>query len=101
MGLVAYRLQLPKGVGLHLVFHISLLKKSIGPADVASSALPVPIEDMEEGEPLAMLNERVIYNDTVLLTQVLMQWSHLHPDNTTWEYLPDLLQRFPRITSLF
>ena len=78
MGPVAYRLQLPEGVGLHPVFHVSLLKKSISPANSASMTLPAPLDDIEqEGEPVAVLDKRVVYNNSAPLTQVLVQWSHL------------------------
>ena len=101
VGPVAYRLQLPEGVGLHPVFHVSLLKKSIGSADTASRTLPAPLDDIApDGEPVAVLDKRVVYRNSAPLTQVLVQWSHLHPDHPTWEYLPDLLHRFPRLLSL-
>ena len=40
VGKVAYKLQLPGGVGIHPVFRVSLLKKSVGPSDLTSSELP-------------------------------------------------------------
>lgn len=91
--MVAYRLQLLEGVGMHLVFHVSFLKKANGPYETISREVLEVVEDLVvEVEPKAVLDKRVIYQDSMPLTQVLVQWSYLHPDNTTWEHLPDLLQ---------
>ena len=44
VGEVAYQLQLPTGVKVHLVFCVSLLKKTIGPNIATGSVLP-PMEE--------------------------------------------------------
>ena len=96
VGKVAYRLQLPKGTPPHLVFHVSLLKKAIEPTTTMSSNLPIADEDKEViMEPQAIVDRRITYKEALPLMEVLVQWSHLHPDNTTWEYLPDLLKQYP------
>ena len=94
---VAYKPRLPAEVNMHLVFHVSLLKKSIEPQALASSDLPIVSEE-EEGvvDPQAILDNQVIYQGSVPPTQVLVRWSQKDPDHTTWEYLPELLTQFPR-----
>ena len=74
------------------MFHVSLLKKS-GENNVTSQALPPMTEDEEPiVVSIAILDKRILYQQGIPLTQVLVQWSTLHPDNNTWEYLPDLLR---------
>ena len=58
-------------------------------------------EDVEvEVEPQAIVDKWVIHEGPLPLTQVLAQWTHLHPDNTTWEYLLQLLKQFQRAAQL-
>ena len=98
---MAYRLQLREGVSTHPVFHVSLLKKSIGPENSPNEDIPLPLEDaVVNMEPLVVLEKRVIYRDSLPLTQVLVQWTQLHLDHTSWEYLPDFLKQFPRVAQL-
>ena len=100
VGLVAYRLQLSEGAWMHPVFHVSLLKKSMGP-QVANPSLPPSLqEEAEPTAPIAILDRCVIYKQGAPIIQVLVKWSSLHLDNNTWEYLPDLLKQFPTTASL-
>lgn len=101
LGQVVYRLQLPPGVGLHPVFHVLLLKPTRGVTADTSPDIPDFQEDADlDIEPQAVIDRRILYKDSLPITQVLVQWKHLHPDNSTWEYLPDLLQRYPRASNL-
>ena len=61
VGLVAYKLELPVGSQIHDVFHISLLKKRVGPVTMISNQLP-PVSDASEilPQPEAILDTRVI-----------------------------------------
>ena len=42
---MAYRLQLPEGMGIHSVFHVSLPQKAIGPTELVNQDLPPTMED--------------------------------------------------------
>ena len=86
---------------MHPVFHVSLLKRSIEPGASTSQQLPEIEDELEQQrEPQAILDRRVVHQGAVPLIQGLVQWSHLQPDHTTWEYLPELLKKFPRATNL-
>jgi hypothetical protein len=45
VGRVAYKLHLPKGTKLHDVFHVSQLKKHLGPTVVPNPTLPLVTPD--------------------------------------------------------
>jgi len=98
---IPYKLRLHEGINMHPVFRVSLLKKSIKPRGTTSQQLPTAEDELEETlEPQAILDKRVVYQGAAPLTQVLVQWSLLQSDHTIWEYLPELLTRFPLVVSL-
>ena len=100
VGQVTYRLQLPEGSHIHLVFHVSLLKPSLGTSSV-SSILPSAIQlAQQETEPIATVDRRILYKHRAPITEVLFCWSNLHPENSTWEYLPDLLNQFSKVAGV-
>lgn len=100
VGNVAYRLQLPESSNIHPVFHVSLLKKAIEQQAVNPELPCLPDSTDSPKEPIAILDRRVIYNQGAPIIQVLVQWSNLHSDNNTWEYLPDVLKQFPKAAGL-
>ena len=100
VGRVAYCLQLPDNSNIHLVFHVSLLKKVVGQQAVNPVLPHFPDLDDSPKEPTAIIDRRVIYKQGAPIIQVLVQWSNLHPDNNTWEYLLDILKQFPQAAGL-
>ena len=96
IGQVAYRLQLSEDSHIHPVFHVSLLKKSVGTQEVSPSLQA----DSKTLEPEDIVDKRVIYKQGAPLIQVLVKWQDGAVDDSTWEYLPDLLKQFPRSANL-
>lgn len=93
VGMVAYRLQLPKGAQLHDVFHVSLLKYAHTPveaigslAEDASSALHFP---------QAALDRKMVKKRYQAVTKWLIQWAGLTPEEATWEFADEIQARYP------
>ena len=97
---MAYRLQLTTDTLIHPVFHVSLLKKSIGGQPASSNLPSLPKGSEQAVEPEAILERRVVQQGGVPLIQVLVKWQGNTTGGNTWEYLPELLKKFPRAVSL-
>lgn len=96
VGRVAYKLQLPENMGIHPVFHVSQLKKLCGPSAVPRPDLPLVGEDGRiKTEPLHVLDTRALPRSNVLVTQWLVQWAHLPPENASWEDANFIKGTFP------
>ena len=96
IGHVAYKLQLPHHVGIHPVFHVSQLKKHLGTHAIPSADLPLVGPDGKiKTEPLAVLETRSLPRNGVLVTQWLVEWENLKPDEATWEDVNFMKQVFP------
>jgi hypothetical protein len=62
VGLVAYKLALPPGSQIHDVFHVSLLRKHLGPVTPTSPDLPpVSVTSVVLPQPEVILDRRVIH----------------------------------------
>ena len=100
VGKVAYKLHLLERTGIHLVFHVCLLKKAAAGQQVEPLLPSGPREGIETPKPLAIIDKRVLYQQGAPMMQVLIRWSNGDDDSSTWEYLPSLVDRFPRAASL-
>ena len=82
IGIVAYKLALPRGSQIHPIFHVSQLKKKVGPNHLQRSQLPVqgasPVL-----EPLAVLDKRMVQRGNRPTTQVLVHWTNSFPEDAT------------------
>nr|XP_027071736.1 uncharacterized protein LOC113696531 [Coffea arabica] len=86
IGAVAYKLKLPKGFKIHLVFHVSLLKKKVGEGVTPGSALPYSDEEGQlKVQQVAMLERRMVKRKNSAAVQWLVQWFNSTPTNATWE----------------
>ena len=95
IGPVAYRLELPSHTSIHLVFHVSQLRKAIG-ASIPASNIPAQLsKEMElivELENILQVRQR-LQGDTNVL-EVLIQWKGLPEFEATWEDYDKLLHQF-------
>lgn len=72
IGPVAYKLDLPVGSQIHNFFHVSLLKKHVGPITPLSNIVPL-ISDLPQ--PEAILDTRVIQKGCYRpKTEILVKW---------------------------
>lgn len=93
---VSYKLQLPEGVGIHPVFHVSQLKKHIGSHAIPSPDLPMVGEDGKiKNIPILVLETRACPRNRNLVTQWLIQWEGLSPEDATWEDADFIKSTFP------
>ncbi|KAL1553698.1 hypothetical protein AAHA92_14340 [Salvia divinorum] len=96
-GEVAYKLQLPPQSKLHLVFHVSQLKKKkkVRASQQLNSALPTT-GNATFLEPVQILERRLVKRGNRPATQVLVHWSNSFAEDATWEFLHDIQARFPQ-----
>ena len=73
---------------VHLVFHVSFLKKFIGTNIRAQTILPKLDNEgpiiLETG---AILNKRTHHLRSQSIIEVLIQWNDMQPEDATWEPL--------------
>jgi hypothetical protein len=83
VGSVAYRLELPNSSRIHPVVHVSQLKLAKGFSGSATSSLPDELPEFSI--PLRILQTRGFDKGKRFVKQVLVQWSNLPTELTTWE----------------
>jgi hypothetical protein len=90
LGEVAYKLELPQGSKVHSIFHVSLLKKQLGPNSTINTSLPEIPQDNQELTPQAILDFKGQDHK-----EVLIHWCGHSPANATWEGVLTMQQQFP------
>jgi hypothetical protein len=97
VGQVAYQLDLPNHSKLHLIFHVSFLKKVIETKCQIQTNLP---ELTEEGsiwpQPQEVLDQLECHLHQKTINKVLIQWKDTTPAYATWEPTT-ILQQFPHL----
>jgi hypothetical protein len=75
LGFVAYQLNLPAGSLIHPVFHVSQLKKRVGPTIEIKAQLSLSgPEGRLQDEPVAILQRRIVKKRNQPVVEVLVQW---------------------------
>lgn len=96
IGSTAYQLLLPEDCQLHDVFHVSQLKKHLGPKVVPSSELPlVDNKGNVKVGPMQILERRLIPRNNEPMVQWLIQWLNLPSSEATWEDAAFIRKVFP------
>jgi len=96
VGNVAYELNLPSGSQIHPVFHVSQLKKRIGPVCTVQSKLPIMgPEGKLKVEPVLLLDRRIVKKRNQVVAEVLVQWANMAEEEATWENYEELIKQFP------
>ncbi|RVW39687.1 Transposon Tf2-8 polyprotein [Vitis vinifera] len=95
IGPVAYRLELPSSTTIHLVFHVSQLKRALGSADLCQPLSPILVEDLEWlVEPDQVLDIHQSPNNNQLGIEVLIQWKGLPQFEASWESVDTIKEHF-------
>uniref|UniRef100_A0A8R7QSB8 Chromo domain-containing protein n=1 Tax=Triticum urartu TaxID=4572 RepID=A0A8R7QSB8_TRIUA len=93
---MAYKLALPPGNRIHLVFHVSQLKPFTPDYTPVFAELPrAPDLSAAPLQPVAILDQRMVKKGITSIVQVRVQWSSLSPDSATWEDYTVLHHRYP------
>ncbi|XP_026400578.1 uncharacterized protein LOC113296487 [Papaver somniferum] len=96
IGAIAYKLKLPVGSRIHLVFHVSQLKIKIGQHSTSSPSLPVVDQNGATlVEPAAVLDTRLTLRDGHSIPQFLIQWVSAPAEDATWEDTSHIRAQFP------
>ncbi|XP_070029566.1 uncharacterized protein [Nicotiana sylvestris] len=81
IGSVAYYLEFPLRSQIHPIFHVSKLKKSVGPFIVPQQQ---PSSCNDNGrvlvQPVAILDRRIVKANNAAQVNILVQWANLGPD---------------------
>ena len=92
-GIVAFELKLPATAAIHLVFHVSQLKKHVGNQTIHSD-LPTPT-NRSLLQPQQIVDRRMVKRGNAAAIPFLVLWKNLPLTETTWEYADELCLRFP------
>lgn len=100
IGKVAYRLELPADSLVHPVFHVSQLKPFLPSYTPVYSQLPVSATlDRVDLAPEEILDRRLVRKGRKQVIQVLVRWSTLPREASTWEDWYVLKQKFPEVVA--
>lgn len=100
IGKVAYKLNLPVDAKIHLVVHVSQLKKHVPTTVVVSADLfSICTDPCLAIAPLKALKDRSILRGLSTVYQKLIQWSGLPEVMATWEDAGYLKLKYPEFSA--
>ena len=83
---------------MHLVFHVSLLKKKIGDTTSIKQDLPPVIDGGNLVlEPEFITNTRWVKRGAKIVEENLVRWMNLPLEVATWENTAELHEKFPNL----
>ena len=97
IGTMAYKVELPIASRLHLVFHVSCLKKVIGdklPVQTIFPELDGEGKIILESEAVTETRTRQLRNRSI--PEYLIKWKNLSIENSTWEN-ENFIQKHPEL----
>ena len=100
IGEVAYQLALPPGLsGVHLVFHISMLKKYHQGGDHVIQWDSVLLDQnlTFEEEPITILDRQIGKLRFKEIASVKVQWKNRSVEEATWETESDMRSKYPHL----
>jgi hypothetical protein len=98
IGEVAYKLDFPIDAKIHLVFHVSYLKKKLGSHVLHLPILPpVDVNGELRPKPEAVLNRKMCKVANQVMTKVLVHWRGTTKEDGTWELLYKLQRDYPHL----
>nr|GEV24611.1 gypsy/Ty3 retroelement polyprotein [Tanacetum cinerariifolium] len=93
VGVVAYKLELPSGSQVHLVFHVSQLKLCRGNSSKMGLLPHYRKDGLLSVEPKRILYRRIDKVINRASVYVLVKWSNNNVEDVTWELAEDLIKR--------
>ncbi|KAF5471099.1 hypothetical protein F2P56_011566 [Juglans regia] len=98
IGTVAYKLNLPPSTKIHPVVHVSCLKKKLDQNVIPLPTLP-PLDSQGkvQPEPELILQRRMKKIRNHAVTEVLVKWLGASIEDSTWELLWTLRDRYPHL----
>ncbi|XP_075087687.1 uncharacterized protein LOC142169687 [Nicotiana tabacum] len=96
IGTVAYELELKVGFKIHLIFHVSQLKKKVGSGIFPSQDRPYCNDEGQIlTEPIAILERRMVKKGNKETVEVLVQWANLSKEEAIWKDYAFITSHFP------